>query len=298
MDLNVKKSSRPCRLARSMYRFVKNDLLFGLALVPYGRARQRALRRRAERSDSHTYTSFYRSPLQLEALTGPVLSQLEARGVREPSILVFGGSNGAEAYTLASELLFRFPERTITIRASDLHAETVDHARRATYSLEEISKNLKVPEEFMARTFDRAADQYVVKPAVRARVSFEQADLLDPLLPTRYQPADIVFAQNVLFHLPPPLARQAFAAIARFLKPGSVLFLEGMELDMRVDLTQRAGLIPLDYKVREIYEHSRAHIPLRWWNYYFGNEPWFPFADQPRARYATIFTVPAGGVAR
>ncbi len=279
----------PYRMARAAYRFVKNDLLLGMALIPYGRARQRALLNRADRSDSHIYTSFYRSPLQLEALVGPVLAHFERRGIASPSILLFAGSIGAEAYTIASELKFRRPELSLHIRASDLHAHTVERAHDASYSRQEIHQSTTVPDAFLERTFDRVGDRYVVKPEIRAMVSFEQADLLSPRLADQFAPADIVFAQNVLFHMPPPLARKAFAAIARLLRPDSVLFIDGMELDMRVDLAATHQLIPLDYKVKAIYEYSRQHIPTRWWRYYYGNEPYVPFAKNRLARYSTIF---------
>lgn len=289
-------SSLAYRTARSAYRFVKSELYYGLVLLPYGRVRHRALLRRADRSNSHTYTCFYRSPLQLEALTGPVLAHLERGEVRSPTITVFAGSNGAEAYTLAAELLARRPGLQFTVRASDLHPEMVAHASAATYTLEEITQGLKVPQWFLDRTFDRDGERYVVKAPIRARVSFEQADLLDPGLDQRFSPADIVFAQNVLFHMPPDLARRAFANIVKCLKPGGVLFLDGMELTMRVELTRRAGLVPLDFKVREIYRYSRAHIPPKWWEYYYGNEPYFPLATDRLARYGTIFTAPRTGV--
>jgi len=283
-------------LARKLYKFAKNDVLIGLLLIPYGRMRQRSLRKRSNRSDSHTYTSFYRSPLQLEALMGPVLSHFERRGITSPTILLFAGSNGAEAYTIASELTARRPDLDFHIRASDLHEHTVRHAEEASYTLDEITQGLTVPDEFLQRTFDVIDGRYVVKPEIRGRVSFEQADLLAPNFSDQFVPADIVFVQNVLFHMPPAMARQAFAAVLRLLKPGSVLFIEGMELDMREELTRAAGLSPLDYKIKAIYNYSRQHIPTLWWRYYFGNEPYFGLARNKYARYSTIFTVPPTGL--
>lgn len=285
----MSQPSRPYRMARAAYRFLKYDLLLGMALLPYGRARQRALLNRADRSDSHTYTSFYRSPLQLDALVGPVLAHFERRGITSPSMLLFAGSIGAEAYTIASELTFRRPDLTLRIRASDLHPHTVARAHDASYSRQEVHQSTTVPEAFLQRTFDQMGDRFVVKPEIRAMVSFEQADLLSPRLAEQFAPADIVFAQNVLFHMPPALARTAFAAIARLLRPGSVLFIDGMELDMRVELAAAHQLIPLDYKVKAIYQYSRQHIPTRWWRYYYGNEPYVPFAKNRLARYGTIF---------
>lgn len=279
-------------IARQLYRHVGKDWVIGFILVPYGRMRQRALRARCPRSDCHTYTSFYRSPPQLDALCGPVLSRLEEKGADPLSILVLAGSNGAEAYTLASEIRARRPDLDFHIKASDLHEHTVRHAEKATYTLNEITQGLPVPEDFLERTFDLVDGLFVVKPEIRALVSFETADLLAPEIVDRFRPADIVFVQNVLFHLPPDMARKAFANVLRLLKPGAFLFIEGMELDMRSELTKAADLVPLDYRVKEIYEYSRRHIPTFWWRHYFGNEPYSRLSSNRIARYSTIFIAP------
>ncbi len=216
-------------------------LLWGVLLRSRAKARHRACIASAEHSDSHTYTSFYRSPPQLAALTGPVIDHVTAAGPTEVSILVLAGSNGAEAYTIASELIARRPDLSFSITASDLHEETVAKAVAATYTLDEITQDQDVPAEFIERTFDRAGDAYTVKEHIRSHVTFTQADLLDPALHEQFDQADIVIAQNVLFHMPTELARRAFANIIGFLKPHAVLLIEGMDLDMRVELTRPPG---------------------------------------------------------
>jgi chemotaxis methyl-accepting protein methylase len=286
------KTSPLYRSARFVYRVARDDLFYGTLHLPIGRARQRALLQRTTRSDSHTYTCFHRSPAQLEALVGPVLSRLEERRAGRLQITVFAGSNGGEAYTIASTLLERRPVLDFSIRASDLHREMVEHATRATYSLREITQDQQVPEGFIARTFDRQGDQYVVKAPIRERVRFEQADLLSPLLPAKFPPAPLVFAQNVFFHLPPELAEKAFWNVLATVAPGGFLFLDGMELDMRVALTEKASLEPLDHRVKEIYDHSRLHTPRNWWDFYWGNEPFSYLAANRTRRYCTIFERP------
>lgn len=286
---NELSTMKPAGGPSGIREFVRSRIYYGFLLLPYLRVKHRALLRNVERSNSHTYTCFHRSPWQLAALTGPVLDYLNASDGREITITVFAGSNGAEAYTIASELLARRPDVKFSITASDLHQEMVDKAAAAVYSMQDITQGLYVPSEFIARTFDKMGDDYVVKPSIRSKVTFVQADLLDPQLQRQFEPADIVIAQNVLFHMPPDLARRAFESIVRFLKDRAVLFLDGMELDMRVELTKQAGLKPLDFKVREIYEYSRRHIPENWWDIYYGNEPYFPFSRNRLRRYGTIF---------
>lgn len=279
--------------AKALYRALRTHPYLGLLHLPLARAKHRELLLRARRSDHHTYTCFHRSPPQLEAIVGPVADALERQGVRRAVINIFAASTGAEAYTIASELLHHRPGLDFVMRASDLHAETVAQGRSATYTLQEITQGAEVPAAFIERTFDRDGERFVVKPHIRAHVTFEQADLLSPELADPYAGADLVFAQNVLFHLPPALAEKAFENALRTLKPGGFLFLEGSDLDLRVELTARAGLEPLDYKVREIYEHARRHVPENWWDYYYGSEPYSPFSSHRLRRYGSIFRAPA-----
>lgn len=285
----MNKNSLVYKSARSIYRVLRTDLYFGVLHLPIGRAKHRKLLEKSARDNAHTYTCFCRSPPQLDVLVGPVIEALQQKGVRAPVINVFAGSNGSEAYTIASELFHRRPGLEFTIRASDLHRELVEKAESATYSIEEITQGVSVPAAFIARTFNQVGDRYVVKPHLKQRVSFEQADLLSEELPRQFPAADLVFAQNVFFHLPPTLARKAFANVLKVAKPHARLFLDGMELDMRVELTRRAGLTPVDCKVREIYSYSRRHIPENWWDYYFGNEPYSYFSAHRLPRYCTIF---------
>jgi chemotaxis methyl-accepting protein methylase len=280
------------RLLRSVYRFLKHRVLYGTLLYPYGMMRHRALLRSASRSQNHTYTCFFRSPAQLEALTGPVLEFVLGTppGGRRLQILQFACSNGAEAYTMASALLQAHPTLEFSIVASDLHQEMVEKAIAARYSRDEVFHSEYMTDALARATFDRDDDGYHVKPAIRGRVAFRQANLLDPELARQFDAADIVVAQNVLFHLDQTSALAAFDNILRFLKPRSALLIEGMDLDMKESLTRTHRLQPLRYKCREIYEQARIHIPLAWWRYYYGMEPYSILRRDRFRRYASVFT--------
>ncbi|MFN0064038.1 MAG: CheR family methyltransferase [Myxococcaceae bacterium] len=280
---------------RRVYRFLKWDVFEGMFLLAYGRVRHRQTRAKTTPSNSHCYTCFFRSPPQLDVLTGPVVQRLGG-DARELRFVVFAASNGAEPYTFASELIFRRPGLRFHIRASDLHPQNIEKARSATYTRQEITQGVAVPEAFIARTFDRTGDAYTVKASIRERVSFEQADLLDPALAERFAGADVVAVQNVLFHMPPELSGRALQRIRQLLRPGSVLLLEGMDLDQRVAFVRETGLVPLSHRVREIHQYSRFHIPFPWWRYPYGAEPYTVFAANRRVRYGTIFEMPRAPV--
>lgn len=281
---------KKCRVAlKSAYRFLKFEILYGTLLYRYGVARHQELLRKSTRSQSHTYTRFYRSPGQLEALRGPVMEHLLTGRRPGPfQIQVFASSNGAEAYTLASVLLRHFPWLDFQVSASDLHQEMVDHARKAVYSPEE-AQYWATPDEFVAQTFDKVGGAYVVKPEIRARVGFRRADLLDPDIGSQLEQADLVFMQNVLCHLDPEPAAQAFQGVLPLLKRRSALFIDGMNLDLRETLTREAGLAPLNFKLREIHEFARSHVGERWWNYYYGIEPYATWHRDRVRRFSTIF---------
>ena len=288
-------------LPRRVYRFLKVNVLFNTLLRPYGVLRHRALCRTAARSQEHTYTCFLRSPVQLQALNDPVLEHLRGPWHREPAaagarpapgpleMLVFACSNGAEAYTLASSLRSAWPALDFHIRASDLHQEMIDKARAATYSVDEVQHSDSITEEFIEATFDRVAGSYVVKAPIRERVSFVQANLLGTELSQQFGQADIVVAQNVLFHLDRPSATLAFEGLVKLLKPRAALLIEGMDLDLRQRLTRDHQLQPLAYRHREIYEHSRSHVSLEWWRHHYGQEPYSLLKRDRVRRYSSIF---------
>ena len=279
-------------LPRSAYRFIKSKIIFDLALYPYAVYRHRQLLRHCDRTQSHTYTCFLRGPAQLRALAGPVMDFLdnpERKGERL-EILLMACSIGAEAYTIASWLTTQVPGLDFHITASDLHQEMVDRAREGSYSENEALHSKYITPEFIAATFERAGDRYVVRDALRKKVTFHQANLLDgEQLRHLFAPAPIVIAQNVLFHLAPDDATNAFSNLVGLLAPRAVLLVEGMELDLRARLTKRHGLVPLDHDIRRIYEETRVHTPPDWWNYYWGTEPYSPLRQEANRYFGTIF---------
>jgi chemotaxis protein methyltransferase CheR len=276
---------------RRTYRSLKRTVLHDTLLLPYGVRKHRALRRSVDRSQAATYTSFCRSPTQLEALLSPVLDYLDAGppASKPLRILVFACSNGAEVYTLASALMRRYPGIDLHVDASDVSEEMVQKARSGLYTRDEVLDGDHVSDAFVDFTFDRSHEGFRVKPGITSRVTFSRADLLDPGLTDRFQTADIVVVQNVLFHLEPAAARTAFRRACGRLKERAALFVDGMDLDLKLELTRELGLTPLEYKCREIYRESRAHHPVAWWNYYYGAEPYLVLRRDRVRRYSTIF---------
>jgi chemotaxis protein methyltransferase CheR len=279
---------------RKAYRFARG-YLYDVALYPYGVYRHHALLRNSERVSTHTYTCFYRAPAQLRALSGPVLEFLgnPQRSGERLEILLFACSSGAEVYTIASWLTQQWPTLNFHIHASDLHQELVDYASAGKYTRDEVLHSEYIDQPFIDATFEAVADGYVVRPEIRKKTTFQQANLLDgDGLRKRFKSAPVVIAQNVLFHLSPANATTAFQNLLSLMTSRAVLLLEGMDLGLRSKLTASHGLRPLTTDARQIYEETRVHTPRDWWNYYWGVEPYTPVHPDRERRYATIFLRP------
>ena len=239
---------------------------------------------------NHLFTQFLRVPRQLEALAGPVCDfLLPDCGGRSLRITLCGCSTGAEPYSIASVLLTRRPEVNFKIQAFDIDRKTLEKARTGVYTREEVTSSRMVNEVFIEDTFCSEENLYHVKPSVLNRVSFELTNVLDTDLADKAGLSDIVFAQNILFHLRRKEAVLAFNNICRILRPRAALFIDGMDLDLRHKLTETRRLEPLDYRIEEIHNEARVERGPAWPYEYWGLEPFSMSRKDWKRRYCTIF---------
>ena len=281
---------KPINALRKTKAAMKHKIYNNALVTRYGKFRHKSLLKKSKRYHDHHYTSFYRSPLQMEALTESVLSYFNQNNdPRELKIIVLGCSKGSEPFTIASTLVNQANDLQFKILASDLSEEIIEKAKSAEFDAEEIYADNRIDEKFINQTFLLKNGRYIVKPEIRSRITFGQLDIMDPEIEEKIGTADIVFAQNILFHLAPEKARKAFYSICKLLKDKSVLFLDGMELDMREELTKAAGLRPLEQNIKQIHEYARTHVPLAWWKYYWGAEPFSKNSPDYLHRFSTIF---------
>jgi chemotaxis protein methyltransferase CheR len=244
----------------------------------------------ASSRENYTFTQFVRLPHQLDALAGPVVDFLRPKGSVNPlRVVVFGCSNGAEPYSMASTLTSRRPDVSFEIFAADIDRDVIEKAVAGRYTREELAKNQFVDPSFIAATFVANDDVFEVRPEIRQHTRFQIADVLDAGLVAAIEQADIVVAQNFLYHLQRRQARVAFANLCALLKPRSALFVDGMDLDIRYALSKKAGLVPLDYLIPEIHNDGMALRGGSWPWQYWGLEPLNTARKDWKQRYATIF---------
>lgn len=247
---------------------------------------------KGQKRRNRTYTKFLRSPRQMQVMSGAALDfVLEPPGSRKDKlkIHVLGCSYGAEPVTIASQLTGTRPEIAFQIHARDIESAMIDRAMQGRYTPDEVCRGEFVTAEFIRRTFDRDGGDYVVKPALRARIEYGVASALDPDLKDGMGEADLVFAQNFLFHLPPAQARRAFLNICGLLAPRSVLFIDGMDTAMRVKLTRQLDLCPVEEGIEEIHNDARRDRGVHWASCYWGREPFSQRSRQWKRKFGTVF---------
>lgn len=276
------------------------DVLKRAPLVPSishtrtARKLQYSLRLRFGKRQNYTYTQFLRLPTQYKILCRPVIELAKKwRGDREIRIAVMGSSYGAEAYSIASTIRASHPQLKFAVRAFDLDTAVIAKARVATYTYNEVANAARVSPEFVAFTFDRrdkdGVTLYAVKPEIRSLVTFAPADALDPRLAAAVGKADIVFAQNFLYHLRPSVCRAAFVNLATLVDSHGVMFLDGMDLGLKTRLVNRFGLLPLDQAIEEIHAEAYRERGASWPGIYWGLEELNRSRPDWKTRYATIF---------
>lgn len=266
-----------------------------VALLRFLRRGEHAVTLRLARRQNILFTEFRRVPTQLAVLTGPVLDFLRAGNDGRASsrgalrIVLFGCSIGAEPYSIAAALRELSPELRLEMECFDIEPSVVARAQAARYVVDDVTRMRHVTPEFIEKTFDRTETDFVVKPAVVAGVRCSVGNVLDQRLIASLAPADIVIAQNFLFHLSRADAARAFDHLNSLLETRAALFIDGMDVDLRARLTSAAGLEPCAEEVERIHNESRLERGYAWPRIYWGLEPFNPRRSDAVRRYATIF---------
>ncbi|MFZ3064381.1 MAG: CheR family methyltransferase [Nitrospirota bacterium] len=240
--------------------------------------------------NNSTFTGFLRLPTQFEALTGPVINFLLKDGMTKSlKITVIGCSNGAEVYTIASVLKNRLPKLMFAINAYDIDKEMISKARTACYQQQEVFNNKVITDTFINSTFNIEKGLYIVKKDIACLVRFDVVDVLNSNLKGITGISDIVFAQNFIFHMRRKTAKAAFNNVCSILNSKAVLFIDGIDIDIRLKLAKRNNLEPLEYKIEEIHNEAMMARGVGWPYSYWGLEP-FSMSDKDwKRRYSTIF---------
>jgi len=175
-------------------------------------------------------TDFFREPEHFEFLVRTALPNLLS-GVdpRLSRLNIWSAacSSGQEPYTLAMilrEYAVKRPGLNFAILGTDISTKVLDHARKAVYE-EALTAPIPVAlrRRYMLRSKDSSSDLVRVSPALRAKVSFHQLNLMNESY--RIQDMfDIVFCRNVLIYFDRKTQESVICKICQNINPGGYLF--------------------------------------------------------------------------
>lgn len=218
-------------------------------------------------------TYFFRERPQLDAFAGellPVMLDHEPGLGGNPLVMssgVFrvwsaGCSTGEEAWTLAMLLgesgYFGKPGLRYEVLGSDLSTSVIAAARKGRYGPRGFRG--EIPPGVRDRYFEQDGANWAVTPALRERVEFFVANLVEPrdLLPLgRFH---VIFCRNVLIYMSREGRARILSNLYDRLKPGGVLFLGHSESLLHVDTQFR--FLPLKNELVYIKPGDRPFRPV------------------------------------
>jgi chemotaxis protein methyltransferase WspC len=166
-------------------------------------------------------TSFFRdgAPFEFAADAASAAARDSAAPFR---ILSCPCSSGEEPYSLAMALDDRgVPPGTFTITAVDISRRSTRLAREGRYRASSFRGGDLA---YRTRHFHKAGDHaWSIDERVRAGVTFETGNVVDPGFLSSAVPFDLIFCRNLLIYLHPRARAVAMSTIRRLLAPGGAL---------------------------------------------------------------------------
>jgi chemotaxis protein methyltransferase CheR len=200
-------------------------------------------------------TDFFREAEHFDFLVRKVLPALCGTDARTARMRVWSAacSSGEEPYTLAM-LLADYASKnqgmSYAILGTDISTKVLEHARKAVYRQSDITPiPMEYRKKYLLQSKESASELVRVTPALRAKVSFHQLNLMDPQYSMR-EMFDIVFCRNVLIYFDRNTQEAVIRKIVRHIVPGGYLFighsesLTGMSLPLEPAMTS-AFRVPL-----------------------------------------------------
>ncbi len=280
-------------LNRALWRLLPQDLKRFRAVLRYGQFLHRIvqMRNRGIRWQNPG-TLFMRNRAEL-AFLARLVGDLPPKAPF--SVAMLGASVGAEATSMAWAMLAARPDIALDIHASDIDPKVIEIARGGVYKadtrefmlIEEAEKQALFEPNFETGR----GGAYKVRQVWREPIHWHVFDATRPDIVTVIGQHDLVVANRFLCHMQGAAARATLRNIIRLVKPGGILLVSGVDLDVRGDVTREEDLIPIEDHFDDLYCGDPTLVrdwPLQYW----GVEPLDRTHPNWRYRCGTAFRKP------
>lgn len=188
-------------------------------------------------------TYFWRELDQIRTLVDVIVPQWFQHHTEPFRIWSAACATGEEPYSIAIALLEAgWGNHPIEIYASDASTAALTKARACTYRERSFRA---LPLELRERYFSTHGDEYVLRPEVRARVSFHWANLVALDDAVEIPAVNVIFCRNVFIYFSPVTIKRVLPAFAQRLPVNGHLFVGASEsllkLTQQFELEEIAG---------------------------------------------------------
>lgn len=285
----------PRKLCRAVWDTIPNPVMQTVPMRHTGRFIYRRFTRNVVRLQSH-YTHFMRNPPLLEVLAGLLTNYDQGSTLRLASI---GCSTGAELYSALYVLRQARPDLKILAQGADISTAVVEVARRGIYSPNAPSAEgglyLAGRAEVSSQDIDALGGILETLPdgtlsvhqRLRENVTWLTADATARSLVDIVGQQDIVLANNFIGPMEDPLAEACLRNIMKLVKPGGILVVEGIDIDLKTRILKASNFDPVLDRQEDIWTADPSK----------GGWPWVRWSHEPvdhneatwRFRYSVVF---------
>ncbi len=244
------------------------------------------MRERGAREQS-TWTCFLRNRAEFDFISR--LANIR-RADELMVIAVLGCSTGAEAFSTA--WASRQSPAKVEIHASDIDRKVVEFARAGLYPIE-ARELVGLSQSEIGELLEPAGVSGLkVKEQWRRLIDWSVLDACDDAVATSARNHyDVILANRFLCHMQKDDARRGLRNIARMVKPGGILLVSGVDVDVRAEVTRELGFEPIDEEIEALHDGNVALIEA-WPLEYYGLEPIDRGFSDWRYRYGVAFRKP------
>ena len=171
-------------------------------------------------------TSFFRENHHFTRLSHHLKANF-SRATKDKPVKVWcaASSTGEEPYSIAMTVASAFAKLNPPARilATDLDTQVLEKATKGIYQLDNIDKLSSVQKErFLLKGSGRKAEQVMMRPELKALITFNQLNLLaDWPMKGKF---DVIFCRNVMIYFDKPTQYKLLDKFSKHLNKGGLLF--------------------------------------------------------------------------